>query len=229
MKPLVIAHRGASATEVENSLAAFRAAAPLGADAIELDVHATADGEIIVYHDGTVHGIHIPQARAHSIAKLRLANGEPIPTLSQALAAIPRRLRVFVEVKTLDARWDDRLLEVLDAGPNPANYAVHSFATHVLQRLGAKRPSLARGVLSESYPRHPRTMLTSVGASALWQERSVIDEVLVRAVHSAGAEILVWTVDTPAQMNQLVAWGVDGICTNFPSVARRIVDAPQAA
>ena len=229
MKPLVIAHRGASGTEVENSLAAFRAAAPQGADAVELDIHSTADGELIVHHDGTVGGLHIPQARASELAALRLPNGEPIPTLSQALAAIPPPLRVYVEVKTLDPRWDDRLLETLDAGPNPSGYAVHSFASHILQRLADKRPTLPRGILSEAYPRHPRALLQSVGASVLWQERSVVDDVLVRAVHSAGAGFIVWTVDEPVEMQRLIAWGVDGICTNFPERGRRAVDASQAA
>jgi glycerophosphoryl diester phosphodiesterase len=229
VKPLVIAHRGASATEVENSLAAFRAAAPQGADGVELDVHSTADGELIVHHDGTVGGLHIPQVHARDLAPLRLSNGEPIPTLSQALAAIAVPLRVFVEVKTLDPLWDDRLLETLDAGPNPSGYAVHSFATHIIRRLGDKRRTLPRGILSEAYPRHPRTALQSVGASTLWQERSVVDEVLVRAVHSASADIIVWTVDDPVEMDRLVAWGVNGICTNFPERGRRIVDASQAA
>ena len=229
MKPLVIAHRGASGSEVENSLAAFRAAAPQGADAVELDVHSTADGELIVHHDGTVGGLHIPQVRAHELEAVRLSNGEPIPTLAQALSAIDRKLRVFIEVKTLDPRWDDRLLETLDSGPNPTGYAVHSFAAQIVRRLGDKRPSLSRGVLSESYPQNPRTLLQSVGASVLWQERSVVDEVLVRAVHSAGAGILVWTVDDPTEMNRLIAWGVDGICTNYPERGRRAVDASQAA
>jgi len=229
VKALVIAHRGASGAELENSLAAFRAAAPHGADAVELDVHATADGELIVHHDGTVGGLHIPKARARDIAEVRLPNGEPVPTLSQVLAAIGPALRVFVEVKTLDPRWDDVLLETLDAGPNPAGYAVHSFATHIIRRLADKRPALPRGVFSEAYPRDPRVLLQSVGASVLWQERSVVDEALVRAVHAAGAGVFIWTVDDPVEMARLLAWGVDGICTNFPERGRRVVDAPQAA
>ena len=230
MKALVIAHRGASGTEVENSLAAFRAAGPQGADAVELDVHATADGALMVHHDATMDGRqHISRLSERSVREHRLSNGEPIPTLAQALDAIGPLLRVFVEVKTLDPRWDDRLLETFDAGPNPSGYAVHSFASHIIRRLGDKRPALPRGILSEAYPRHPRTALQSVGASMLWQERSVVDEVLVRAVHSAGAGVIIWTVDDPAEMARLLAWGVDGICTNFPERGRRVVDAPQAA
>ena len=229
MKTLVIAHRGASGTEVENSLAAFRAAARQRADAVELDVHATADGELIVHHDATVGGLHIPRARALEVAALRLRNGEPIPTLSQALAAVGPALRVFVEVKTLDPRWDNRLLATLDAGPNPSGYAVHSFVSHIIRRLKDKRPDLPSGVLSEAYPRNPRATLQAVGASVLWQERSVVDDALIRAVHAESAGIFVWTVDDPVEMARLIAWSVDGICTNFPERGRRVVDAPQAA
>lgn len=229
MRPLVIAHRGASSIELENSLAAFRAAAPQGADGAELDVHATADGELIVHHDETINGTHIAQSSAAVIAKLRLENGEPVPTLAQALAAIGPRLQVFIEVKTLDPRWDDRLFETIDRGPNPAGYAVHSFDHRIVRRLGKQRPGLRCGVLSASYAVRPLTELEDAGASILWQERSVADEALVRTVHDAGHNLFVWTVDEPPDLARFVAWGVDGICTNFPARARQAVDAPRAA
>ena len=227
--PLVIAHRGASGSELENSLAAFRAAAPQGADAVELDVHATADGELIVHHDEGVDGTHITQASARAIGALRLANGEPVPTLSQALAAIAPRLQVFVEVKSLPSRWDDRLLETLDRGPNPAGYAVHSFDHRIVRRLGEKRPGLPRGILASAYLVRPLSAMQDAGASILWQEGTVVDELLVRTVHGAGARIFVWTVNEPDDLARCVTWGVDGLCTNFPARARQAVDAPRPA
>jgi glycerophosphoryl diester phosphodiesterase len=228
VKPLVIAHRGASSIELENSLAAFRAAAGQGADGVELDVHATLDGELIVHHDPSVLGLPIAQARARDLAAMPLPNGEPIPTLVQALDVLGH-LKVFVEVKVLDPRWDDRLLEILDNGPNPSGYAVHSFAYHVVKRLGAKRPDLPRGILSEVATRSPRQTLEDASAQTLWQERSTLDESLVKTVHGLGASIIAWTVDNPGDMDRLVRWGVDGICTNHPERARRVVDASQAA
>ncbi len=125
--PLVVAHRGASAREVENSLAAFRAAMQLGADAVELDVHATADGTLVVHHDEAIAGRGIPQLTAEQVAELRLSNGEPIPTLADVLEAIGPRLQVFVEVKSLPPKFDDRLLEALRRGPKPDAYSVHAF------------------------------------------------------------------------------------------------------
>ena len=226
--PLVIAHRGASRRALENSLAAFRAAAPLGADAVELDVHATLDGELVVHHDPSVLGLPIAQARARDVLALPLSNGEPMPTLAQSLAVLDG-LRVFVEVKVLDPKWDDRLLEVLDRGPNPDGYAVHSFAFHVVRRLKDKRPSLPCGILSEVPTRSPRQTLTDAGADTLWQERGTLDETLVRMVHDLGDQIIVWTVDDARDMERFARWGVDGICTNYPDRGRAVVDKVQAA
>ena len=219
MRPLVIAHRGASSIELENSLAAFRAAASQGADGVELDIHASLDGELIVHHDEDVGGTHIAQSSAAAIAALRLKNGEPVPTLSQALGAVAPRLQVFIEVKTLDPRWDARLFETMDRGPNPAGYAVHSFDHRIVRRLSDQRPGLRCGVLSSSYPVRPLAALKDAGASILWQERTVADEMLVRTLHDAGMSLFVWTVDEPADLARFVALGVDGICTNFPARA----------
>jgi glycerophosphoryl diester phosphodiesterase len=223
--PLVIAHRGASAVEFENSLAAFHAAGPLGADAIELDVHNTLDGELIVHHDPSVLGLPIAQARSGDLAGLRLPNGEPIPTLAQALDAIGPRLKVFVELKVLDPRWDDRLLETLDRGPNPKGYAIHSFAFQVVRRFGKKRPDIPRGVLSEEETKNPKQTLEDADADTLWQERETLNESLVRVVHDLGDHVIAWTVDNPSAMERFLRMGVDGICTNHPERARRLVDA----
>jgi len=160
---------------------------------------------------------------------LHLANGEPIPTLAQALDAIGPRLKVFVEIKVLDPRWDDRLLETLDRGPNPKGYAIHSFAFHVVRRFAEKRPDLPRGVLSDVETRNPRRTLEDARAQTLWQERKMLDENLVRTVHDLGAQIIAWTLDSPSDIERFVRMGVDGICTNHPERGRRIVDAPRAA
>ncbi len=224
-RPLVIAHRGASAVEVENSLAAFRAAGRLGADGVELDIHATADGALIVHHDAAVAGTVIPNATAAAVRAQRLPNGEPPPLLEEALAAIDPRLRVYVEVKTLPPSSDARLLEILDRGPNPGGYAVHGFDHRVLARLGRRRPTLPRGVLSASYPVRPVLPLQDAGAVAFWQDRALVDAELASTLHDVGAQLIVWTVDDPAEMIQLAAIGADALCTNRPDVGRRTVDA----
>jgi glycerophosphoryl diester phosphodiesterase len=227
VKPLVIAHRGASSIELENSLAAFRAAAGQGADGVELDVHASIDGELFVHHDPTVMGLPIAQGRARDLALTQLANGERLPTLAQALTVLGT-LKVFIEVKALDAKWDERLFAALDRGPNPGGYAVHSFESPIIRRLREQRPTLSCGILSELPIPNPRQTLEAAKAQTLWPERTLVDERLVQTVHGLRGRIIVWTVDHPDDMVRLVRLGVDGICTNHPERARPIVDARAA-
>lgn len=224
-RPLVIAHRGASAYELENSLAAFRAAGPCGADAVELDVHASVDGVMIVHHDAALDsGRRISELSGREAAAHRLKNGEPVPTLAQALGALDPALKVFVEVKSLPAKHDDRLLAVLASGPNPAAYAVHGFDHRIVRRLGRRRPGLSRGILLSAYVLQPLAALRDAGATMLWQERSLVDRELVDLLHGAGCRVVVWTVDGEEELRRMVVLGADGVVTNHPDVGRRVVD-----
>ena len=222
---LVIAHRGASAYEYENSRAAFRAARARGADAIELDIHAAADGVLFVHHDEVVSGVHITRSSAAQVRALRLPNGESIPALEDALAVIDPALQVFIEVKSLPPEFDDRLLAVLEGAGGAARCAVHGFDHRIVKRLGVARPALVRGVLLASYPLRPLEALQDTGATVLWQEQSLIDAALVDALHTAGYRIYAWTVNDPEDMRRLLALHVDGLCTNVPDVGRRAVQA----
>ena len=225
-RPLVIAHRGASGREIENSLAAFRLARELGADAVELDVHATADGHLIVHHDESIGPHPVAHSRFAELRGHQLRNGEPVPTLGQALDVILPHMTAFVEVKNLDPRWDATLLETFDRSPAPHRIAVHSFDHRIVARLGALRPALPRGVLSASYPIHPEHLMEDAGAQALWQHESLVDVPLVASVHGAGGAVYAWTVDAPRRMQQLLAQGVDGLCSNHPDRARAAIDSP---
>lgn len=220
---LVIAHRGASGYEYENSRAAFRAAKARGADGIELDIHAAADGVLFVHHDELVSGVHITRSSAAQVRSLRLPNGESVPTLEDALAVIDPALQVFIEVKSLPVEFDDRLLGALESGGG-SRCAVHAFDHRIVQRLGLARPALVRGVLLASYPLHPLEALQDTGATVLWEDHTLIDAALVDALHGAGYRIYAWTVDDPEDMRRLLALHVDGLCTNVPDVGRRIVE-----
>ncbi len=220
--PLVIAHRGASGYEYENSRAAFRAAKARGADAIELDIHAAADGVLFVHHDEIVSGVHITRSTAAQVRALRLPNGESVPALEDALGVIDPGLRVFIEVKSLPPQFDDRLLSAVEGGG--ARVAVHGFDHRIVKRLGGARPELARGVLLASYPLRPLEALQDTGATMLWEEGSLIDADLVDALHAAGYLIYAWTVNDAEDMRRLLSLRVDGLCTNVPDVARRMVE-----
>lgn len=219
-RPTVIAHRGASGYEYENSLAAFRRAVMLDADGVELDVHATRDGAIVVHHDPELPGLGlIAHADARTVREVRLHNGERVPLLSEVLELMGNR-DVWVEVKALEPAWDARLLAILDAGPAPAHYAVHSFEHAVVGRLGRVRPELRRGVLFSSRAPDVVGTMAAVGASTLWQEWRLVDEALVCAVHAAGCAIIAWTVNELSDLRRLARLGVDGLCGNYPDRIR---------
>lgn len=225
-RPAVIAHRGASGYAFQNSLAAFRLAREMGADGIELDIHATTDGALVVHHDPEVEGAG--RIADHSWAELQrvaLPNGEPLPLLPEALAAVGD-LTVWIEVKTLPERYDARLLEAIAAGPAPSRYGVHAFDHRIIARLGARAPALRRGVLSASRLVDPLPQMVAAGASVLWQESSLTDADLVTTLHRAGKEVIVWTANTPEELTTLVALDVDGLCGNYPDRTRAAVGLP---
>src|SRR5919205_1725983 len=122
-RPSVIAHRGASGYEYENSRAAFRRAVMLDADGVELDVHSTCDGAIVVHHDHEIAGVGPISQMSHAeIRQVRIPNGEPLPLLTEVLELVGSR-DVWVEIKSLSPAHDQQLLEVLDRGPAPERYA----------------------------------------------------------------------------------------------------------
>ena len=222
-RPSAIAHRGASGIAYENSPSAFRLAQQLGADGVELDVHATGDGVLVVHHDYALPEAGLISGLASAdIAHHPLPNGEEIPTLARALALLDG-LDVWVEVKSLPASFDDRLFETLDRGPTPQRYAVHSFDHRIVARLGQKRPSLPRGLLLASYLLDPVAVLKSAGADVLWQEARLIDQDLVQLLHKSGCRIIAWTANTEAEISRLAKMGVDGICGNFPDLIHAVV------
>lgn len=226
-RPRTIAHRGASGYEYENSRAAFRRAIALDVDGVELDVHATRDGDIVVHHDADLPGIGpIALLSTAEVVAARLWNGEPVPLLSEVLELLDG-CEVWVEVKALAPAHDTDLLRVLQSGPGPGKYAVHSFDHRIVRRLGEAAPWLRRGVLLTAYVVDPVGVLEAAGASTLWQAWEQIDEDLVARVHSAGAELIAWTVNEIGDLERLARMGVDGLCGNYPDRIR-IATGPKA-
>ena len=216
MRPQVIAHRGASGHAWQNSATAFHQAVELGAEAVELDIHATRDGVLLVHHDADVAGIgRIAELPVSAFSGFRLPDGGPIPTLAEALE-LCAGLDVWVEVKTLPPSGDRELFATLDSGPNPRGYAVHSFDHRIIDRLGDARPELRRGVLLASYLLDTLPILRAVGADTLWMDTQLIDAELVRLLHDDGAQLIAWTANEPREISRLLELGVDGICGNYP-------------
>ncbi len=219
-RPSIIAHRGASGYEYENSRAAFRRAVMLDADGVELDVHATRDGALVVHHDADLPGMGpISQLALAGVRQARLRNGEPVPLLGEVLDLVGDR-DVWIEVKSLAEEHDPKLFAAIDRGPAPERYAVHSFDHRIVRRLGVSRPDLRRGVLLSAYLADPIEAMRAVGATTLWQEWLQIDEDLVRRVHAADFTLIAWTVDEIGDLGRLARLGVDGLCGNYPDRIR---------
>lgn len=224
-RPSVIAHRGASGYEYENSRAAFRRAVMLDADGVELDVHATRDGALVVHHDAEVPGFGpIGQLSLAEARQVRLRNGETLPLLGEVLDLVGDR-EVWIEVKTLPESHDRELLAVMDRGPAPERYAVHGFDHRIIRRLGEARPGLRRGILLSAYLDDPVSAMRAVGATTLWQEWQQVDQALVNRVHEAGATLIAWTVNEIGDLERLARLGVDGLCGNYPDRIRVAIAA----
>jgi glycerophosphoryl diester phosphodiesterase len=197
----------------------------LDADGVELDVHATRDGTIVVHHDAELPGVGpIAQLTTDEARQVRIRNGEALPLLQEVLELVGDH-DVWVEVKSLPSAHDQALLAVLDAGPAPQRYAVHSFDHRIVRRLGEARPELARGILLSAYLNETVGALRAVGATTLWQEWQLVDEALVKAVHAAGCRIHAWTVNEVGDLEHLVRLGVDGLCGNYPDRIRVAIAA----
>ncbi len=212
-RPEVIAHRGASRERPENTLAAFARAADLGAEAVELDVHLTRDGALVVHHDALISGI--PERPAIASLTLRelqsfRIRGEPLPTLSDVIAEVGDRVRIYCELKGADTAA--AAVAVLAERGDRA--AVHSFDHRLVAEALRLAPALARGVLETSYHLDPCWPMRATQARDLWQHESLIDQALVNAVHGEGGRVIAWTVNVRDRASQLAAFGVDGICTD---------------
>lgn len=216
----IIGHRGSPRDFRENTLRSFAQAFRDGADGIELDVHGTRDGAIVVHHDPEIPGCGpIAQLSLAEARQVRLRNGEALPLLREVLELVGER-DVWIEVKSLPDQFDGELLAVMDRGPAPERYAVHSFDHRIVRRLGIARPALRRGVLLSAYLEDPVAAMRAVGATTLWQEWLQVDGELVRRVHDAGCTLIAWTVNEIGDLERLARLGVDGLCGNYPDRIR---------
>ena len=192
----------------------------LDADGVELDVHATRDGAIVVHHDAEIAGFGpIPLLSRAEARQVRIRNGEPLPLLAEVLELVGNR-EVYVEIKSLPVAHDQELLDVLDRGPAPARYSVHSFDHRIVRRLGDRRPELRRGILLSAYLADPVAAMRGVGATTLWQEWQQVDQELVNRVHDAGFSLIAWTVNEIGDLERMARLGVDGLCGNYPDRIR---------
>lgn len=227
VRPWIIGHRGSPRDHRENTLRSFRRAFDAGADAIELDVHGTADGAVVIHHDATTNSrpgesgprVVIATTPLSALREIPIPDG-PIPTLSELLTQTPNDRTVFVEVKAKGI--EEAVVSVIRAAAKQC--AVHSFDHRVARRIRDVAPEIPVGILQTSYPIDPVRPMHDAGARDLWQHWELIDSELIERVHADGGQVVAWTVNDDHVARRLAGWGVDGICTDVPAAMRALVD-----
>jgi glycerophosphoryl diester phosphodiesterase len=208
--PLRIAHRGMPRRQLENTLPSFSAALAAGADGIELDVHATSDGVVIVHHDPVLGGMEITQSNWQVLQQVALAPGIHVSTLGDVCSLVGGRAELFVEIK--GAGIEDSVSEVLRDYEGPA--AIHSFDHALIGRLAARGASHRLGLLYEERPTWLTAAMREQGALHVWPHRRLVTPEMIDEVHACGGRVIPWTVNDATEALRLASWGVDGLCTD---------------
>lgn len=225
----IIAHRGASRERLENTLPAFQRAIDLGADAVELDVHLTADGTVVVHHDPVLRGGNaggsgnasppIATMTTAEVAAFPLRDGSAAPTLADVAALVGSDITIYCELKGSGTARP--AIDVLRR--SGSRCAVHSFDHRMIAEAASYAPEVARGVLEVSRHVDAASTPRAVFARDLWQLVEYIDESLVREMHAVGGRVIAWTANDPALVERLAAWGVDALCSDDVAMLRRVL------
>lgn len=245
--PLVVAHRGARRLAPENTLAAARRARALGADAWELDVQFTADGQLVVMHDDTLtrttDAARLPElaglapwrvgdvtlAQIHGLhagADWTPPRAEPVPTLEEALR-LTRDLDWLVNVEIKDhagLRGDDAIaaavLEPIRRLDMLPRVLFSSFRHDYLRQLRALEPRALLGALVETRPpQEPAALCALLDAAFYHPLHTLLTDADMAGLRRAGRGALPWTVNEEADMDALLHAGVSGLITDNPQAA----------
>lgn len=209
--PIPIAHRGSHDTFPENSLPAILRALDLGAQGVEIDVHSSVDGTLVVHHDPVLaDGRRICEMPAGAIRAAALAPGITIPTLAEALEAVAGRAILFIEMKAEGCEF--ALLRAVRA--SSAESAVHSFFHDTIRNLKSAMPALRTGILTSGSSEAALAGLQIAGADDLWHESRDITRNVVSGCHRLGKQVIAWTANSRAECDRLTELGVDGVCTD---------------
>lgn len=244
---LVIAHRGASAAAPENTLAAIREAVRVGADAVEIDVRMSADGQVVVMHDARVDRTTNGRGRVErmSLEQIRRLDagswfgsrfsGESVPTLSEVLRVLePHETLLIIEFKVGGTRAPGIEAKVVSAVRESAmsgRTIVKAFDLGILERLAELAPQLPRLYV---YAAHLSWINLTVDdgirfgdvlqADAQWLQghRVLLGRRFVARAQRAGYRFVAWDVHTRARMEKMLSYGVDAIETDHPDLLLRL-------
>jgi glycerophosphoryl diester phosphodiesterase len=232
--PVIIAHRGASAVETENTVPAFARARSDGADGVELDVMTCGTGEVVVFHDDDLARLaHRPERITDTpftvLREARLASGAAIPTLDEVFEACGPDMLVNVELKVPDrasvalAPLVDGVAAIVARAGAGARVLVSSFNPWAVRLWMRRAPAIPAGLLFENdspLPLRRAWAAPLLRPFALHPELVLCSADRVSSWHRRGYMVNVWTVDAPAALAACRSMRVDGVITNDPARSR---------
>ncbi len=230
----VVAHRGASASAPENTLAAVELAISEGAHWVEIDVQRTADNQVVVVHDRDLMKIGgrpmvVTKSRYADLAQVDVGSwfdtafaAQRIPTLEAVLECCRGHIKVNIELKYYG--WDDQLalqvIEIVENSSMQKEIAIMSLKPEAVHQVRSVRPDWPVGLLSGG----ALGSLIRVDADFLAIHSRMVTPRFVRRVHRAGKALHVWTVNDAVGMTRLFGMGVDALITDKPALATRLLD-----
>lgn len=216
---LVIGHRGAAGHAPENTLAALEKGIALGVDFVEFDVQRTIDGALVLFHDRRLE--RLTQERGllsdlplRAVRRLRLADGQSIPLLDEALQHINGRAGAMIELKGEGLAAEVCRVVEATGFHGPTMYA--SFWHRELLAVRRINRSAETMALLAGMPAHPTAWALDAQATSVGLALECLSAETVRALHAQRLKVVVYTVDDPSDIQWVKTLGVDGIVSNYP-------------
>jgi glycerophosphoryl diester phosphodiesterase len=221
---LRVGHRGARAYAPENTLASFKKALEIGVDAIELDVRKTKDNQIVVIHDADVkrttdgEGI-VSELTIGQIKGFSAEGGEKIPTLQEALDFLDKKVKILIELKETDI--EEQVLSILCERKLEKNVVIISFLEEALKKIREANKDIETGLI---YAKHsnPVKAALDLKANYLVALYRFTHTATVQKAHENGLKIIVWTINTPEEVQEYAKKGVDGIASDKPDILAQV-------
>jgi glycerophosphoryl diester phosphodiesterase len=223
-KILTIGHRGAKGHAPENTLLSFKTALAFGVDGIELDVHLSADQEIVVIHDDTINRTtnQVGMVNSMTLKDLKSAkidNHLEIPTLCEVLDLIDKKCFVNIELK--GAHTTEAVLKIIEHYISEKNwnynhFLVSSFNWVALLDLHLLNPKIPLGVLTESDLDLALAFAKFIEAKSIHPYYHLLTHEKTTQIQDEGFQVLTWTVNEPEDIQKIKSFHVNGIISDFP-------------
>ncbi len=215
---LKIGHRGAKGHLLENTLPSFHKALELGVDGIELDVHLSSDGVVVVLHDARVDRTTNQQGQVNDFTAAQLQH-LGIPSLEQVLAMIPGSVFVNIEIKAVEATEQVVALiekQIAVKAFTYEHFHISSFDWEVLKMVENHNSNILIGVLTEDDLEKALAFAKLINAHSINPYYKLLTTENVMLMHQKGFKIYTWTVNSPEDLTFVRNLNVDGIISDFP-------------